>query len=33
MDFLLLETKEAKFFGIYNELYQYDVQIRNGGHQ
>jgi CubicO group peptidase (beta-lactamase class C family) len=25
----LLETEEAKFFGIYNELYQYGVQIRN----
>lgn len=26
----LLETEEAKFFGIYNELYQYGVKIRNG---
>lgn len=26
----LLETEEAKFFGIYNELYQYGVQIKNG---
>jgi len=25
----LLETEEAKFFGIYNELYQYGVQLRN----
>jgi len=25
----LLETEEAKFFGIYNELYKYGVQIRN----
>lgn len=28
----LLETEEAKFFGIYNELYQYGVQMRNSGH-
>jgi CubicO group peptidase (beta-lactamase class C family) len=27
----LLENDEAKFFGIYNELYQYGVKIRNGG--
>jgi CubicO group peptidase (beta-lactamase class C family) len=25
----LLETEEAKFFDIYNELYQYGIQIRN----
>lgn len=25
----LLENEEAKFFGIYNELYQYGVKIRN----
>lgn len=25
----LLETEETKFFGIYNELYQYGIQIRN----
>lgn len=28
----LLETEEAKFFGIYNELYQYGVKMRNGVH-
>ncbi|GGE50072.1 CubicO group peptidase (beta-lactamase class C family) [Pedobacter psychrotolerans] len=28
----LLETEEAKFFGIYNELYQYGVQMRNSNH-
>ena len=28
----LLETEEAQFFGIYNELYQYGVKIRNGDH-
>ncbi|MFW0717413.1 serine hydrolase domain-containing protein [Pedobacter sp. N23S346] len=28
----LLETEEAKFFGIYNELYKYGVQMRNSSH-
>ncbi|WP_082468483.1 serine hydrolase [Pedobacter sp. R20-19] len=28
----LLENDEAKFFDIYNELYQYGVKIRNAGH-
>ena len=28
----LLENDEAKFFGIYDELYQYGTKIRNGGH-